>query len=131
MLLDTPFDPLNSFWDSLTDPVTLLNYYKLNFKKSEIIGGCLIDQATNRLKLGGCLINQAATVVKPGNCLIDQAATRLNSGSCLIDQAAARIKSGSFLIDQDPGLWEVYFGHLIVPLSPLNCIKLPAFKSVT
>ena len=58
MLLDTPLDPLNSFW-----PI----FFSLR--------GLLIYK-----------INQAATKVKSGGCLIDQAAARLKSGSHMIDQ---------------------------------------------
>ena len=101
MLLESPFDPLNSFMAPflLKGPPNLLDFYRLNCRKSKNlkIRHCLIDQATARSidqaaarsKSGRCLINQAATKVKLGGCLINWAAARWKSGSCLIDQAAA------------------------------------------
>ena len=63
-LLDTPFDPLNSFMAPclLIRLPNLLDYYQFSSKKSENlkIRHCLINQATAILKLGSWLIYQAA-----------------------------------------------------------------------
>ena len=67
MILDTSFQPLNSFSSLfvLLRLHNLLDYHKFNRGRSEylIIRHYLIDQEIARLKSGRCLIDQAATKV--------------------------------------------------------------------
>ena len=66
MLLDTPFDPINSFRDPfiLKGRFNLLDNYHFNCRKSKNleIRHCLIDQATAILKSGSWLIYQTAAI---------------------------------------------------------------------
>ena len=78
MLLDTPFDPLNSFRAPflLKGPPNLLDYYQFKCRKSENLKIRQVPDCS-----GGYLIEIR-------HCLIDQATARLKSGHCSIDQAA-------------------------------------------
>ena len=69
MIVYTALLPLNFLWApfSLKEPPNLLDYYKLDWRKSE-------NMKIRRLP------------DRSGSGLIDQAAARLKSGSCLIDQ---------------------------------------------
>ena len=108
IIVYTVYNPLNFLWApfSLKEPPYLLDYYKLDCRKSANMkiwrlpdrsGSCLIKIRPRPDWSGCCLI-------KIRQRLIDQAATMVKAGSCLIDQAAARLKSGICLIDQDPSL---------------------------